>query len=81
MSAACQTHPGHSHEHKAGCGHTAVNHDGHTDYLHDGHLHHKHGDHVDDHQVAITATNRQVHPQSRVRQARQEPQARTELWA
>jgi hypothetical protein len=57
MSAACQTHSGHSHEHKTGCGHTAVKHDGHTDYLHDGHLHHKHGEHVDDHQFAITATN------------------------
>lgn len=57
MSGPCQTHQGHNHEHKAGCGHTAVKHDGHTDYLHDGHLHHAHGGHVDDHQFAITATN------------------------
>jgi len=47
-----QTHPDHDHEHRAGCGHTAIKHDGHVDYLHDGHLHSAHGDHVDEHALA-----------------------------
>ncbi|UJR85089.1 hypothetical protein [Sandaracinus amylolyticus] len=46
------------HEHGAGCGHTAVQHEGHTDYLHDGHLHHKcaHGG-VEEHELAIGGSN------------------------
>lgn len=50
-------HEGHDHEHGPGCGHTAVQHEGHTDYLHGGHLHHPHGDHVDEHAIAISASN------------------------
>jgi hypothetical protein len=50
-------HDGHAHEHGKGCGHPAVEHEGHTDYLHDGHLHHVHGDHVDEHTIAVNATN------------------------
>lgn len=42
----------HPHEHGAGCGHEAVEHDGHLDYLHDGHLHSPHGDHYDEHDVS-----------------------------
>jgi hypothetical protein len=49
MSNEHQTHPDHSHQHGAGCGHTAIKHDGHVDFLHDGRLHHPHGDHCDDH--------------------------------
>jgi hypothetical protein len=49
------------HQHGAGCGHTAVEHDGHTDYLQDGHLHHRHGDHVDEHVVAVSDTNPEGH--------------------
>ena len=57
--SAC-THPHHDHHdhvHGPGCGHVAVKHDGHVDYLHDGHLHHPHGDHVDEHVIAVSATN------------------------
>ena len=50
-------HPDHVHQHGPNCGHTAIRHDGHVDYLHDGHLHHMHGDHVDEHIIAISATN------------------------
>ena len=59
-------HPNHSHQHGPDCGHTAVRHEGHVDYLHDGHLHHVHGDHVDEHALAVDATN-PVHctPQTR----------------
>lgn len=53
----CITHPDHSHQHGPGCGHTAVRHEGHVDYLHDGHLHHVHGGHVDEHRLAVSATN------------------------
>src|SRR5262249_21398244 len=53
----CQKHEGHTHEHGPGCGHIAVEHHGHTDYLHDGHLYHVHGDHVDEHVLAVNATN------------------------
>ena len=54
-----ETHPGsHEHQHRAGCGHTAVRHDDHVDYLHDGHLHHPHEDHVDEHVIAVD----QAHP-------------------
>lgn len=37
------------HEHGAGCGHEAVQHDDHVDYLHDGHKHAAHDDHYDEH--------------------------------
>jgi hypothetical protein len=50
-------HPDHVHQHGPNCGHAAIRHDGHVDYLHDGHLHHMHGDHVDEHIIAISATN------------------------
>jgi hypothetical protein len=52
-----ETHANHAHKHSAGCGHQAVKHDGHTDYLHDGHLHHAEGDRVDEHALAIGASN------------------------
>src|ERR1700720_4973608 len=59
-------HPNHTHQHGPNCGHTPVRHDGHVDYLHEGHLHHVHGDHVDEHALAMSATN-PVHctPQTR----------------
>ena len=59
-------HPNHAHKHGPNCGHKAVRHEGHVDYLHDGHLHHVHGDHVDEHVLAVSATN-PVHctPQTR----------------
>jgi hypothetical protein len=50
-------HSNHSHQHGAGCGHKAVEHDGHQDYLHDGHLHHVHGDHVDEHALGVGGNN------------------------
>src|SRR5947209_20451563 len=50
-------HTNHTHQHGPGCGHTAIRHDGHVDYLHDGHLHHMHEDHVDEHVIAVDATN------------------------
>lgn len=50
-------HPAHDHVHGASCGHPAVQHSGHVDYLHDGHLHNIHGDHVDEHTIAVDATN------------------------
>src|SRR5262245_53883685 len=53
----CKVHQNHSHKHGPNCGHQAVDHDGHVDYLHDGHLHHVHGDHVDEHTLAVDATN------------------------
>ncbi len=55
--SACQSHPGHGHEHKAGCGHKRVSHEGHEDFLHDGHMHHVHGDHVDEHTLAESTGN------------------------
>jgi len=55
------THAGHTHEHGAKCGHTAIEHDGHTDYLHDGHLHHPCGNgKVEEHVIAITPANPDV---------------------
>ena len=57
MSESCRIHKEHSHKHGPTCGHTAVRHEGHTDYLHDGHLHHSHADHIDEHVIAINATN------------------------
>jgi hypothetical protein len=50
-------HGNHPHKHGPTCGHTAVKHNGHIDYLHDGHLHHVAKDGVEEHQIAITATN------------------------
>jgi hypothetical protein len=50
-------HPNHTHQHGPNCGHTPVRHEGHVDYLHDGHLHHVHGDHIDEHALAMSATN------------------------
>ncbi len=49
------SHDGHTHG--EGCGHAAMAHDGHVDYLHDGHLHFSHDGHVDEHTVAVSATN------------------------
>ena len=54
---SCTTHQRHDHQHGPDCGHLAIVHDGHVDYLHDGHLHHVHGDHVDEHRLAVTASN------------------------
>src|ERR1700752_2692442 len=51
------THPNHDHQHGPGCGHQGVKHDGHVDYLHDGHLHHVSAAGVEEHAVAISATN------------------------
>ncbi len=50
-------HQGHDHVHGANCGHLSVQHAGHIDYLHDGHLHNIHGDHIDEHTIAVDATN------------------------
>ena len=50
-------HPNHTHQHGPNCGHIAVVHDGHVDYVHDGHLHHMHGNHVDEHAIAVNASN------------------------
>jgi hypothetical protein len=47
----------HGHKHGGTCGHRRVKHDGHEDYLHDGHLHFVHGDHVDEHNLAVSASN------------------------
>jgi hypothetical protein len=59
-------HPNHTHQHGPNCGHTAVRHEGHIDNLHDGHLHHMHEDHVDEHVIAVDATNPvQCTPQTR----------------
>ena len=52
-----QTHRGHDHPHRSGCGHTGVRHGDHTDYLHDGHLHRVHGDHVDECILPAGGTN------------------------
>ena len=52
------THTNHNHQHGAGCGHTAVQHEGHTDYLHDGHLHHQAADGtVTEHSLAEAGAN------------------------
>jgi len=55
--SACTQHTDHAHQHGANCGHTAVRHDDHIDYLHDGHLHFPHEGHVDEHVIAVNATN------------------------
>ena len=51
------THANHPHQHGPGCGHTGIQHEGHVDYLHDGHLHHASGGVVEEHQLAVDATN------------------------
>lgn len=53
----CTAHANHDHVHGPDCGHVRIAHDDHVDYLHDGHLHHPHGDHVDEHTIAVSATN------------------------
>ena len=51
-------HENHDHQHGAGCGHTAIEHDGHVDYLHDGHLHHQtDAGAVEEHSLPVTDTN------------------------
>jgi hypothetical protein len=58
-------HEGHRHQHGPNCGHTGILHDGHVDYLHDGHvdylhdghLHHQTGTKVEEHFLAVSATN------------------------
>lgn len=50
-------HSDHSHQHGAGCGHTAIVHNDHVDYLHDGHLHHAHEGHYDEHTLDVTDAN------------------------
>ena len=45
------------HEHGPGCGHTAIRHDGHVDYLQNGHLQHPHKGHMNEHAIAVSATN------------------------
>lgn len=57
MADTCEAHTDHTHQHGAGCGHTAIQHDGHTDYLHDGHMHHLHDGHVDEHRIAVSSAN------------------------
>lgn len=57
MHDGCTIHPNHPHQHGPDCGHTAIRHGDHVDYLHDGHLHHPHQDHVDEHVIAVDATN------------------------
>jgi hypothetical protein len=54
---SCNKHRNHDHQHGPTCGHTAIEHEDHVCYLHDGHLHHVHGDHVDEHAIAVNATN------------------------
>ena len=55
---SCDKHKDHSHEHKAGCGHTAIEHDGHVDYLHDGHLHHQtENGNVEEHVIPVSSEN------------------------
>ena len=53
----CKQHPGPEHTHGPGCGHTAIRHDGHVDYLVSGHLHHPHDGHMDEHAIAVSASN------------------------
>src|SRR5690606_16339382 len=51
-------HENHDHQHGAGCGHKAVQHEGHVDYLHDGHLHHQKADGtVEEHTLSVTTEN------------------------
>ena len=53
----CKQHPGPEHTHGPGCGHTTIRHDGHVDYLVSGHLHHPHDGHMDEHAIAVSASN------------------------
>lgn len=57
MTAPCDPHADHDHEHHGDCGCTALVHAGHVDYVHDGHLHHPHDGHHDEHQLEVDATN------------------------
>jgi hypothetical protein len=50
-------HEGHKHQHGPNCGHQGIVHEGHVDYLHDGCLHHHQGDKVEEHTIAVSATN------------------------
>jgi hypothetical protein len=50
-------HGDHPHEHKPGCGHTAIRLGDHVDYLHDGHLHHPNGDVVEEHVLEVSDRN------------------------
>lgn len=52
-----EIHQAHDHTHGEGCGHVMVQHGDHWDYLHEGHLHHVHDGHVDEHFIAVSATN------------------------
>jgi hypothetical protein len=54
---ATQQHKSHTHQHGPNCGHTGIVHEGHVDYLHDGHLHHPNGGVIDEHSLAVNATN------------------------
>lgn len=54
---ASKVHESHTHQHGAGCGHMAIQHEGHVDFLDDGHLQHPHGDHMDEHVIEVSATN------------------------
>lgn len=53
----CKIHKDHDHEHKKGCGHTAIKHNDHIDYIHDGHLHHPHDGHYDEHVLEVNEKN------------------------
>ena len=50
-------HENHTHEHGPACGHVGIVHEGHVDYLHDGHMHHQENGTVEEHALAVTATN------------------------
>src|SRR5262245_43072590 len=50
-------HANHPHQHGPGCGHTGIVHEGHVDFLHDGHLHYQAGGKVEEHTLAVDATN------------------------
>ena len=54
---AHHVHENHTHEHKAGCGHTAIRHGDHVDYLHDGHLHKAHEGHYDECALEVSVAN------------------------
>lgn len=58
MSASTQPTGGdQSHQHGAGCGHTAISHEGHTDYLQNGHLQHQEAGRVDEHALGVSQAN------------------------
>jgi hypothetical protein len=57
MKTTHTVHENHSHQHGAGCGHTAIQHNDHVDYLHDGHLHSLHEKHVDEHVLEVSSVN------------------------